>query len=198
MSEFVAMTCPNCGGELQVKKDLQKYFCMYCGTELVLKQDSQGMFSTIRARDLQASAKLKEIQFSMATIELVKSQIVDIEKEIKRIRQTFLDYYPKIYKGALYTKFFSDYQKANKIPIKISDVYVENMDKWSSFIEGNIPGYTTANELLRFMQVLQSPKYKKDKYVTMMLAILEPLPSLAEQLDRKKAQLNNMLEQAIE
>jgi hypothetical protein len=129
---------------------------------------------------------------------LVKSQIADIEKEIRRIRQTLLEYYPKIYKGALYTKFFSDYQKVNKIPIKISDVYGENIENWHTFIEGNIPGYTTADELLKFMQVLQSPKYKKDKYVTMMLSILEPLPSLAEQLNRRKAQLNSMLEQAIE
>ncbi len=51
---------------------------------------------------------------------------------------------------------------------------------------------------MEFSQFLQRPQYKKDKYVTTLLAILEPLPPLAEQLKQKKAQLNRMLEQAID
>lgn len=44
MNDFIAMSCPSCGGQLQVRKDMQKYFCMYCGSELVLRQDSEGVF----------------------------------------------------------------------------------------------------------------------------------------------------------
>jgi predicted RNA-binding Zn-ribbon protein involved in translation (DUF1610 family) len=197
MNDFISMTCPSCGGQLQVRKDLQKYFCMYCGSELVLKQDSDGVFSTIQARDLQASAKLKEIQFSMAAMELLKSQVAEIEKEIRKIRRTFLEYYPTIYSEALNKKYFSDYEKEKNLPVQLSRLCVSYWDDWMNYIEKDIPGYSSAEELIEFAQFVQRPAYKRNKYVTTILTILEPLPSLAGQLKQKKQQLSAMLEQAI-
>jgi DNA-directed RNA polymerase subunit RPC12/RpoP len=198
MSDFISMTCPSCGGHIQIENNLQKFFCNHCGTELLLKQDAEGILTPIKARDLQASAKLKEIQFSMTAMELLKSQIAELENQIKNIRATFLEYYPKVYSGAWNSRYFIDYEKEKKLPIKLKLEYVPNCQNWNTYIEKNIPGYTTAEELIEFSQFMQRPQYRKDKYVTTMLAILEPLPPLAEQLKQKKAQLNRMLEQAID
>jgi len=192
------MTCPSCGGHIQIESSLQKFFCNHCGTKLLLKQDSEGMLTPIRARDLQASAKLKEIQFSITALELLKTQITEVEDQIKIIRTTFLEYFQTIYMGALFYRYFSDYEKEKKLPVSLKNAFATNNLNWGTYIQRNIPGYTTAEELMEFSQFLQRPQYKKDKYVTTLLAILEPLPPLAERLKQKKAQLNYMLEQAID
>jgi DNA-directed RNA polymerase subunit RPC12/RpoP len=197
MNDFIAMSCPSCGGQLQVRKDLQKYFCMYCGSELLLKQDSEGVFSTMQARDLQASAKLKEIQFSVTAMELLKSQVSEVENQIKTIRTTFLEYYEKIYTGSFNHRYVSDYEKEKRLPLKLQDVYAANYLNWGTCLQRNISGYTTADELMEFYQYIQQPCYKRDKYLTTLIGIFEPLPPLVEQLRQKKTQLNHMLEQAI-
>lgn len=197
MAEFINMTCPSCGGQLQVRKDMQKYFCMYCGSELVLKQDSEGVFSTMQARDLQASAKLKEIQFSVTAMELLKSQVEEVEGKIKAIRTTLLEYYNTIYTGALNYRYFSDYEKEKRLPVSLRNTFASNYDNWPTYLQRNIPGYTSAEELMEFYQFVQQPRYKRDKYLTTVISILEPLPPLVEQWRQKKGQLNRMLEQAI-
>jgi len=198
MSEFLAMNCPSCGGQLSIQRDLQKFFCNHCGTELLLKQDHDGILTPIKARDLQASAKLKEIQFSVTAMELLKSQIAEIESEIRKVRRTFLEYYPTIYSGALNRRYFSDYEKEKNLPVQLSKLCVSYWDNWMNYIEKEIPGYSSAEELIEFAQFVQRPKYRRDKYIITLISILEPLPPLAEKLYQKKALLERMLDQAID
>jgi DNA-directed RNA polymerase subunit RPC12/RpoP len=204
MSEFIALSCPSCGGQLSIQSDLQKFFCNHCGTELLLKQDHDGILTSIKARDLQASAKLKEIQFSVTAMELLKSRIAEVEKEIRKIRRTFLEYYSTAYAWSRLwngngPKNFTDYEKEKNLPTSL-EWLLSNCPggDWKDYIEKEeIPGYSSAEELIEFAQFVQRPAYKRDKYVTTILTILEPLPSLAEQLKQKKQQLDAMLEQAI-
>ncbi|MHB8806286.1 MAG: hypothetical protein ACYC59_01735 [Anaerolineaceae bacterium] len=198
MVDFIQMNCPSCGGQLQAQRDMQKMFCMHCGTELMLKQDDAGSLIPIKAREIQASTKLKEIHYSMATMDLLKSRIAELEEQVKQIRRTFLEYYQTIYTSAWNRKYFSDYEKEKKLPVNMENLYANYFDTWNDYIECNIPGYTTPSELIEFSHFIVRPKYKQDKYIETILAILEPLAPLAEELKNKKAQLNAMLEQAIE
>jgi len=206
MSDFIQMSCPSCGGHIQVQKDMQKFFCVHCGNELILKQDNEGILTPIKARDLQASAKLKEINLSLTAMDLLKSQIMELENQVKQIRKTFLEHSPKSkssFLGYEFSKHFSDYEKEKKLPYKIKDVFYENthydFEKWKEFIKnGYIPGYNTAEELIDFYQFLAQPQYSKDKFAITMMNILEPLRPLSEELKLKKARLNKMLEKAIE
>lgn len=199
MNDFINMSCPACGGQLQVKKDMQKYFCMHCGTELLLKQDSAGVFNTIQARDLQASAKLKEMQFSKGAIDLLKSEIKEHEEQIKSIRATFLDFSANINDAANFIspRYLDDYEKEKKLPFHLWIERINHKKDWNTYIEKNIPGYNTAEELIEFSQFLQRPKYKKYKDIIPILGILEPLPDIARELKEKKIQLKNLLDQAI-
>lgn len=38
MSEFVSLTCPSCGGKLQIGNDVDRFACSYCGCEHVVKR----------------------------------------------------------------------------------------------------------------------------------------------------------------
>jgi predicted RNA-binding Zn-ribbon protein involved in translation (DUF1610 family) len=33
MAEFITLSCPSCGGKLQVSEDLDQFACAHCGTE---------------------------------------------------------------------------------------------------------------------------------------------------------------------
>jgi len=198
MADFIQMNCPSCGGQLQAQRDMQKMFCMHCGTELMLKHDDAGSLIPVKAREIQASAKLKEIHYSMATMDLLKSRIAELEVQIRQIRDSFLEYYQVIFEKTMYKKYFKDYEKENKIPVNIDSLYSSNYGNWHNFIQRNIPGYTTPSDLVAFSHFIVRPEYRRDKHIETILAILEPLAPLAEDLKNKKAQLNAMLEQAIE
>lgn len=205
MGEFINMTCPSCGGQLQAQKNMQKIYCMHCGTELLLKQDHEGVLITIKARDLQASAKLKEMQFSASALEMLKMQINELEAQVKQIRNSLLKFCD-IY---TYRKYYSKYEKEQNLPVSLRSchdrswsLYVDRKgsepDDWlKHFLDSDIPGYTKADDLMNLLEFLEKPEYDDDKNVKQMLLVLEPLRATVDELKKKKAQLNRILDQAI-
>jgi predicted RNA-binding Zn-ribbon protein involved in translation (DUF1610 family) len=89
MNDFIPLRCPQCGGDIQVAKNLEKFFCTHCGTQLLLRQGTDGLLTPLMARDLTASATMKETQTSLMVIELLKSQIRELEEQSKKVRHVF-------------------------------------------------------------------------------------------------------------
>ena len=40
MSDLIAMTCPSCGGRLQISNDIQRFACRFCGNEFLVRRGS--------------------------------------------------------------------------------------------------------------------------------------------------------------
>ncbi|MDP1714155.1 MAG: hypothetical protein Q8L41_05360 [Anaerolineales bacterium] len=38
MAEFVTLTCPSCGGKLQITNDIEQFVCGYCGSEHIVRR----------------------------------------------------------------------------------------------------------------------------------------------------------------
>jgi uncharacterized protein (DUF983 family) len=38
MSDFVTLTCPSCGGKLQITNDIERFACAHCGREHIVKR----------------------------------------------------------------------------------------------------------------------------------------------------------------
>ncbi len=38
-SDFITLSCPNCGGRLQITSDLNRFACQYCGHEHIVRRD---------------------------------------------------------------------------------------------------------------------------------------------------------------
>lgn len=38
MPDFITMSCPSCGGKLQITNDIERFACAYCGTEHIVKR----------------------------------------------------------------------------------------------------------------------------------------------------------------
>lgn len=50
MSEFISLSCPNCGGSLKITADLDRFACSYCGQEHVVKR-GEGVVSLAPVMD---------------------------------------------------------------------------------------------------------------------------------------------------
>ena len=126
-------------------------------------------------------------------MDLVRSQIVELETKFKKIRNWFLTNILPI-RGV---RCFRDYEKENQIYPSLADFATANWNNWFN-PEWDILGYTTMEDFLNLYRFLQRPQYQKNKYLLPILKSFEPLPSIAEELQVKKAQLDRMLEQAID
>jgi primosomal protein N' len=38
MSDFVTLTCPSCGGKLEITNDIDRFACAHCGAEHVVRR----------------------------------------------------------------------------------------------------------------------------------------------------------------
>ena len=38
MQNIITLTCPNCGGKLEITSDIERFTCMYCGAEHIVKR----------------------------------------------------------------------------------------------------------------------------------------------------------------
>jgi hypothetical protein len=38
MADFINLTCPSCGGKLQLTSDIDRFACSYCGNELIVRR----------------------------------------------------------------------------------------------------------------------------------------------------------------
>jgi hypothetical protein len=38
MTDFITLTCPSCGGKLQITRDINRFACSHCGTEQLVKR----------------------------------------------------------------------------------------------------------------------------------------------------------------
>ena len=44
MSEFVTLTCPSCGGTLEVTSEIERFVCQYCGKMHIIKRSGGTIF----------------------------------------------------------------------------------------------------------------------------------------------------------
>lgn len=44
MTDFVTLSCPSCGGKLEITKDVERFACAHCGQEHIVKRTGGIMF----------------------------------------------------------------------------------------------------------------------------------------------------------
>jgi len=56
MADFVTLSCPNCGGKLEITPDIERFACAYCGQEQLVNR-GHGIISLKPVLDRLASVK---------------------------------------------------------------------------------------------------------------------------------------------
>jgi ribosomal protein S27E len=83
MSEFITLTCPSCGGKLQITYNVERFACANCGNEHLVKRQGGAIFLTPVVETLQHIQVGTDKTASELAISRLKSEIDEIEK-IKR------------------------------------------------------------------------------------------------------------------
>jgi predicted RNA-binding Zn-ribbon protein involved in translation (DUF1610 family) len=76
-NDFVTLTCPSCGGRLQITKDMDKFACGHCGNEHLVRREGGAVFLAPLAADIrQIRGGVDKTAAELAVIRLAKE--VDI------------------------------------------------------------------------------------------------------------------------
>jgi hypothetical protein len=81
MPDFVSLTCPACGGKLEVANDIDRFACSYCGMEQFVKR-SGGIVSLALVAD--------EVKNKPGSTEKTASElaVIRLQKDIESLEQT--------------------------------------------------------------------------------------------------------------
>lgn len=82
--KLIPMTCPSCGGQLEIPDDLQDFYCQYCGTRIHLDDGSTNI--NINANINQTVTIRDEAELRRLDI-LERKEREQREKELERERR---------------------------------------------------------------------------------------------------------------
>ncbi|MFZ5856280.1 MAG: hypothetical protein ACOYZ6_05560 [Chloroflexota bacterium] len=82
MMDIVTLTCPSCGGKLQIGKDLERFACEFCGNEHVVKRGG-GVVSLAPVMDSLAKieARVDKAESELA-VRRLREEIAGLDKKL--------------------------------------------------------------------------------------------------------------------
>jgi len=81
MTDFVTLTCPSCGGKLQITNDLDRFACRFCGNEFAVRRGS----GTVSLSPVIESIRSVKTGVDKATVEL---SVIRLQNEITELQST--------------------------------------------------------------------------------------------------------------
>jgi hypothetical protein len=81
MVNFMTLSCPSCGGKLQITNDIERFACSHCGNEHLVRR-SGGLVSVLPIVDELAKVKIGvDKTASELAIRRLQGELDDLEKE---------------------------------------------------------------------------------------------------------------------
>jgi DNA-directed RNA polymerase subunit RPC12/RpoP len=83
VDNFITLTCPTCGGKLQITDDIERFACAHCGNEHIVKRGG-GVITLAPVTESLNHIKVGvDKTASELAIKRVKEEIAEIEKNEK-------------------------------------------------------------------------------------------------------------------
>jgi hypothetical protein len=85
MADFVTLTCPSCGGKLEITNDLDRFACGYCGTEQVVRRGG-GVVSLAPVVEglKQVQVGVDKTASELAIVRLT-AEIAELERQLNEV-----------------------------------------------------------------------------------------------------------------
>lgn len=81
MSEIISMSCPSCGGDLQIVEDIDQFACAHCGNEHIVKRFGNTIsLAPVVDQLMRVQAGIDKTASELA-IERLSREIGELEKE---------------------------------------------------------------------------------------------------------------------
>jgi hypothetical protein len=88
MADFVTLSCPSCGGKLEITKDLDRFACGYCGREQVVRRGGGVVSLAPVIEELKQVHAGVDRAASELAIQRLKQDISDLEQRKKEIEKS--------------------------------------------------------------------------------------------------------------
>jgi ribosomal protein S27E len=84
MSDFITLTCPKCGGRLQITDDVERFACAFCGAEHIVRRSG----GVVTLKPIVEGLAKVQVGVDKTASELA---ITRLEEEIARIEEQIQD-----------------------------------------------------------------------------------------------------------
>lgn len=138
MADFVTLTCPSCGGKLQVTKEIDRFACGHCGNEHLVRREGGIVYlqplvegtTGIRTGVDRAAAEL--------AVPRLKKEVAELENDMKIATHTTVDReFPKSF-GETLALFLGNlgrlYAPCEALVVATGNLHVEQSTK--PFLKG--------------------------------------------------------------
>ena len=139
MADFVTLSCPTCGGKLEITKEIDKFACGHCGNEHVVNRGGGIVSINPVDENIQLIARSTEKTASELAIARMKSEV---EFMLERSKSIF-DELKSTANGA--TEFYYSYINANDLKAvsikkrvtQIEEASIAELEKTLEYIQDN-------------------------------------------------------------
>ncbi len=83
--DFVSLTCPSCGGKLQITGEIDRFACGHCGNEHMVRRSGGIIALTPVVEGLERIQRATDRTASELTIRRLRDDIHEFEREISRL-----------------------------------------------------------------------------------------------------------------
>ncbi|MCX6054301.1 MAG: hypothetical protein NTZ74_05175 [Chloroflexi bacterium] len=87
MTDFISLTCPSCGGKLQITNDIERFACGNCGVEHIVRRSGGTVsLAPVEASLVKIGAGIDKTASELAIVRLTKEiEDLRLEKEKKLV-----------------------------------------------------------------------------------------------------------------
>jgi predicted RNA-binding Zn-ribbon protein involved in translation (DUF1610 family) len=85
MVDFVTLTCPSCGGKLQITKDIERFACGHCGNEHIVKRSGGIVALEPVVEGLKKIQKGTDKTASELAIRRLKEEIYNLDVRVRHL-----------------------------------------------------------------------------------------------------------------
>ena len=83
MTDFIPLTCPSCGGKLEITEDIQQFACAHCGIEYLINRSTSVISLTPLVREIRKVQSGVDKTASELAIMRLKKEITFLENEFE-------------------------------------------------------------------------------------------------------------------
>src|SRR4030066_1020668 len=87
MSKFITLTCPSCGGKLEITNSVERFACVNCGNEHLVSRQGSAIYLTPVVQELHNIQTGTDKTASELAIMRLRAEIDEIEEAKKAVKE---------------------------------------------------------------------------------------------------------------
>ncbi len=117
MSDFVSLTCPSCGGKLEITEDIERFACAYCGIDHMVKRGG-GIVTLLAVDDNIEQIRIaSDRTASELAFQRLSAEVASLENKITECKQSLLSDKDSFRAFSVFREHDKAFRKKYRIPL---------------------------------------------------------------------------------